>query len=270
MDARLPDATFRLLRDFIHEQCGIYVPDTKKYLLETRLARRLVENGAASFDDYLAGVRANGQAELPHLFDAVTTNETYFHREPQQLDVFVSHVVPRVFERRGTKDIRIWSCACSTGEEPYTLAGLVRDHAPDARCDILASDISETALESARRGLYNSYSVRLVPEAFQRRYLRRAEDLYELDESLRRAVRFQNINLVDEKRMKTVMNVDVVFCRNVLIYFDDRAKQKAVSLLYDALVPQGILVVGASESLHNVTRAFKPVIVNKVILYQKG
>lgn len=270
MEPRLPDATFRQLRDLIHGLCGIYVPDTKKYLLETRLARRLAGMRMATFDEYLSHLRMDGAQELPHLFDAVTTNETYFFREPQQFDVLFQAVFPRLIARKGSKDLAIWSAACSTGDEPYTLAILLRETLPDVRAVIVGSDISESALESARRGVYNSYAVRLVPEIIQRKYFRRGEDVFELDESIRRVVRFQNLNLIDERKMRLMRNFDVILCRNVLIYFDDRAKQKAVSLLYDSLASQGSLVVGASESLHNVTRAFMPLIENKVILYQKG
>jgi len=266
----LSEATFRSLRDHIYDLSGIYVQDSKKYFLETRLSRRLLENSLPDFDAYLRLLRTNGNGELRFLYNTVTTNETYFFREPQQFDVFASYVLPRIVERKRNRDIRIWSAACSTGEEPYTISAILRENAPLVRAEVIGSDISEGVVESARRGIYTSYAVRIVPPHYLRRYFRECDHAYEFDEGIRRTVRFLNINLVDEKQVRAVRDADVIFCRNVLIYFDDKAKRKAVSLLYDALAPEGFLVIGTSESLHNVTRALRPTVVNKVVLYQKA
>ncbi|MBP2675135.1 MAG: chemotaxis protein methyltransferase 2 [Deltaproteobacteria bacterium] len=266
----LQDASFRSLRDYIYEQTGIFVPDSKKYFLENRLSRRVQENKLASFDDYLPFIRSNGNCELKILFGAVTTNETYFFREPQQFDVFTKHVLPRVLDRKRNKEIRVWSAACSSGEEAYTVAAILKETAPTVRADIIGSDISEGVLESARRGVYSSYSVRIVPPYYQQKYFRNSGDTYEFDEALRRTVRFMNVNLIDEKSVRAIREADVIFCRNVLIYFDDKSKRKAVSLLYDALAPNGFLMVGTSESLHNVTRALQPTVIDRVVLYQKA
>lgn len=266
----LQDATFKGLRDYIYERTGIYVPDTKKYFLENRLARRITDNKLAGFDDYLPFLRSRGEAELKILYGVVTTNETYFFREPQQFDVFTKHVLPRVLDRKRNKEIRVWSAACSSGEEPYTVAAILKETVPAVRTDIIGTDISEGVLESARRGIYSSYAVRIVPPYYQQKYFRANGETYEFDESLRKAVRFMNVNLIDDKSVKAIRDVDVIFCRNVLIYFDDKSKRKAVSLLYDALAPNGFLLVGTSESLHNVTRALQPTVIDRVVLYQKA
>ncbi|HXG31314.1 MAG TPA: protein-glutamate O-methyltransferase CheR [Thermodesulfobacteriota bacterium] len=266
----LQDTTFKQLRDLIYEKSGIFIPDTKKYFLENRLMRRIEENNLDSFEDYLYLIRqeSNGN-ELKRLYDAITTNETFFFREPHQLDVFVNEVLPRVMEQKKTRDIKVWSAACSTGEEPYTISMLLKEGCMDGRVEIIASDISDGALESATRAVYNSYSVRNVPDHYLKRYFVCDGQSYVLDQSVKKTVRFLNINLMDEKRVKSISNMDVIFCRNVLIYFDDKAKQKAVSLLYGCLKTGGFLFVGSAESLHNVTRAFKPVVINKVVVYQK-
>ena len=266
----LQDTTFRQIRDFIYEKSGIYITDAKKYLIEKKLAHRLQERNLNSFDDYLYAVKysANG-SELGKLFDAITTNETYFFREPQQLAVCVDAVVPLVQEMKKTKDIRLWSAACSTGEEAYTLAMMLLEKKSCSRIEVLASDISSEVLESAKKAAYGSYSMRNVPEPYLRKYFRNNGWSHELDASVKNLVKFMNLNLIDPGRMRAVQGMDIIFCRNVLIYFDDKAKQRAVSLLYDSLRPGGFLFIGSSESLHNVTRAFKPAIFNKVVAYQR-
>lgn len=266
----LQDATFKALRDYIYEHTGIYVPDTKKYFLENRLARRITDNKLPGYEEYLPFLRSKGESELKILYGVITTNETYFFREPQQFDVFTKHILPRVLDRKRNKEIRVWSAACSSGEEPYTVAAILKETAPAVRADIIGSDISDGVLESARRGIYSSYAVRIVPPYYQQKYFRCNGETFEFDDSLRKAVRFMNINLIDEKSVRAIRDADVIFCRNVLIYFDDKSKRKAVSLLYDALAPNGFLLVGTSESLHNVTRALQPTVIDRVVLYQKA
>lgn len=272
MDILLQDSTFRKFREFIYEASGIFIPDTKKYLIESRLIRRIQTGNFSSYEDYLNFITSNSNVgERSKLFDCITTNETYFFREPQQLEVFVNDVAPKVLEQKKTKEIKLWSAACSTGEEPYNLVMLLRERTAGVRMEVTGSDISENVLESAKKGVFSSYSVRNIPELYMKKYFRvNGQMTFELDNSIRSSVSFSNINLVDEKKMRTVRGVDVIFCRNVLIYFDDKAKQKAVSYLYDSLRPGGYLFVGSSESLHSVTRAFRPVIFNKVVVYQKG
>lgn len=270
MSIVLKDSAFRELRDFIYERCGIYISDAKKYLLESRLAKRVGHNNLSSFEDYLYLLKYNSNSnELVSLYDAITTNETFFFREPQHYDILIDSVLPGVMKQNGSRGIRIWSAACSTGEEPYTLMMLFREKITGVNVDMFASDISNGVLESAKTAVYSSYSVRNVPEPFLRKYFKPAGQLYELDQTIKKSVKFMNINLVDNMKTKTVRDADVIFCRNVLIYFDEKAKQKVVSHLYDSLKPGGYLFIGASESLHNVTRAFKPMIINKVVVYQK-
>jgi chemotaxis protein methyltransferase CheR len=266
----LTDSTFKQLRDFIYEKSGIYIADTKKYLVEKKLATRLQERHLNSFEDYLSQIKFGANAdELNKLYDAITTNETYFFREPQQLTVCVDSVIPQIMEKKGSKDIKIWSAACSTGEEAYTLVLMLLEKRSCNRIEVVASDISNEVLESAKKAVYGSYAMRNVSEAYLKKYFKSNGWTQELDASVKNVVRFMNINLIDAAKMRAVQGMDVVFCRNVLIYFDDKAKQKAVSLLYDSLRPGGFLFVGSAESLHNVTRAFKPVMFDKVVAYQR-
>ncbi|RJQ55767.1 MAG: protein-glutamate O-methyltransferase CheR [Nitrospiraceae bacterium] len=267
----LQDSTFQGLRDHIYEKSGIYIADTKKYLIENRLARILQEKNLKSYEDYLKLIKfsLNGN-ELSRLLDAVTTNETYFFREPDQLNIFVNEIMPKLLMQK-KHAVRIWSAACSSGEEPYTLAMMLlqKGYSPK-QFEITGSDISESVLEAARKAVYNSYSVRNIPEPFLNKYFSGSEQKFALNESVRNMVRFMKVNLVDDKNIKSLRHMDAVLCRNVLIYFDVKSKQKVVSHLYDCLNDGGHLFIGASESLHNVTRAFRPNVLNKVIVYQKG
>jgi chemotaxis protein methyltransferase CheR len=271
MDISLQDSTFRELRDFIYEKSGIFISDSKKYFIENRLIRRIQERNLKGFEDYLNFVKysTNGD-EVTKLLDAVTTNETCFFREPHHFDVLCDYIVPEVTKQKGSGKVKIWSAACSTGEEPYTITMVFMEKRPDIKLELYASDISQSALNSAEKAVYNAYSTRNVPEPYLKKYFRQERENYILDPCVKKSVRFMNINLTDEKKMRTMRDIDVIFCRNVLIYFDDRAKQKSVSLLYDSLKPGGFLIIGSSESLHTVTRAFRPFVINNTVIYKKG
>jgi|WetSurMetagenome_2_1015567.scaffolds.fasta_scaffold00259_13 chemotaxis protein methyltransferase CheR len=271
----LKDETFRQIRDFIYEKSGIFIPDNKKYFIENRLGKKIQEKALKSYEDYLYILKFGGEKkESRELFDLVTTNETFFFREPLQFDLLFGELLAKIIAengKAGRKDIKIWSAACSTGEEPYTIGMMLleRPEAAGLRKEIVASDISDSVLGSARSGVYGSYSIRNVSEYYMKKYFTVNNQQYNLSPSVKSMVRFLNVNLMEDKDTKALRGFDVVFCRNVLIYFDEKAKQKAVSCLYDALRPNGYLFIGTSESLHNITRAFKPTVINKVIIYQK-
>jgi chemotaxis protein methyltransferase CheR len=271
----LADETFRQIRDFIYEKSGIFIPDNKKYFIETRLGKKIQEKNLKSYEDYLYILKFGGdKKEQTVLFDLVTTNETFFFREPQQFDVLMNELIPKIIAenaKAGRKDLRFWSAASSTGEEAYTIGMLLLEKTETAglRKEITASDLSDQVLASARNAVYGSYSIRNVPENYMKKYFVNTNQQYQLAASVKAMVKFMNLNLIDDKDTRALRGYDVVFCRNVLIYFDDKAKQKAVSALYDALRPNGYLFIGTSESLHNITRAFKPTVINKVIVYQK-
>ncbi|MEW6248561.1 MAG: protein-glutamate O-methyltransferase CheR [Nitrospirota bacterium] len=267
-------STFKELRDLIYERTGIFFQENKKYVLESRLQPRLRERRCASFDEYARLLRFDAwrDKELNMLFNLVTTNETYFYRDLPQLDAFMNVILPAVMEdNQSTSQLRIWSAACSTGDEPYTLAILLLEHAPLAKwsIEILATDLSEAVLHTARRGVYGPYAVRNVPPAILQKYFMVEDGQYVLSAKVKHHVKFANVNLYDRPRLKLIRGIDVIFCRNCLIYFDDCARQRVVSDLYDCLKPNGYLVIGFSESLHNLTRAFQPVHANRSVVYRK-
>ena len=264
--------TFKRLRNIIYEESGIFIPDTKKYLVEKKVAPRVEARGLSGFDEYLQVLESGGNAEeMGRLFDAITTNETSFFREPEHFAVLAEHVLPDLVRGGGgVKSVSLWSSACSTGEEPYTMAIVLNEKVPALRASIYASDISNRTLESARRAVYNSYSLRNTPAYYMTKYFKNGGEAWELNQEIKNAVRFMNINLADDRKQKFFPGMmDVIFCRNVLIYFDMQSKRKAVARLYDSLKPGGYLFIGKSESLHDITRAFKPVIFDNTLVYKR-
>jgi len=273
--SKLDAPTFETLRAFIYDKTGIYFQDNKRYLLESRVSRRLKALQLDSFADYARQVTTRGpRGELGHLINAITINETFFFRHQAQYDVLVDHLIPNLIAERGERcRLRFWSAASSTGEEAYSLALLfeekVKPRYPNVRLDIVATDIDTNAIQEARDGLYNSYATRNVPEAWLRKYFTAEERGHRLSADIRRRVRFKQVNLADRLAMQRMRNFDVIFCANVLIYFDDTSKQQVVGSLYNSLGAGGYLFVGFSESLYGVTQAFHAVRIDKTTAYQK-
>lgn len=269
---------FTLLRDFIYEKAGIYFAENKVYLLESRLAGRIEELGLSSYEEYHYYLKYGGQKtsqELICLFDLVTTNETSFFRNPPQLDAFKMIIEKNYANgRMPPGGLKIWSAGCSTGEEPYTLAILMLEIS--ARMGrplpftIFGTDISSKALESAKRAVFNNYSVRNTDKTMLQRYFTEERGLYALKDIVKRQTTFDFLNLIDSDSLRKYKQMDMIFCRNVLIYFDEKGKKKAIENLYQSLKPGGYLTIGHAESLHNISRGFKPLIFPGTIAYQKG
>lgn len=277
-DLQISDTEFLQLRDFIYQQCGIFIAENRKYLVENRLSNRIKELNLKSYSEYYNFLRfdAGRRDELKKLFEVVTTNETSFFRNPPQLKVFQDCVLSEVIadcRRSGKKRIRIWSAGCSTGEEPYTLAIILQEVLKNeiASWDIkiTANDLSEAVLAAARRGVYNEYALRTTPPEIIRTYFTKEGTTYKITPSLKRLVSFGQINLSDREQLRRVEKSQIVFCRNVIIYFDDEMKRKVIGAFYDNLEPNGMLLIGHSESLHNISRAFKPEHHTGAIVYRK-
>ena len=184
--------------------------------------------------------------------------------------MIINDLLPEIIKSKaGAKHLRIWSAACSSGEEPYTLAMLLKSRRPDVTFVIMATDICKQGVESAKRGGYSSYSDRNVEEPYMQKHFTHQGESYHLSEEIKNSVRFSQHNMLASFRPPELNNLDIVLCRNVLIYFDNKTKQDAVSTAYDSLSSGGYLVIGSSESLHNVTRAFKPRTIGKVVAYGK-
>ena len=278
-ELKVSDDEFRQLRDFIYTQCGIFIGENRKYLIENRLANRIRELNLTSYGEYYNYLRfdPNKRAELTKLFEVVTTNETSFYRNPPQLQVFQDEVLKTHIEnlrKLNQKKLRIWSAGCSTGEEPYTIAVIIHEVLKQEvltwDIKITANDLSEAVLAAARRGVYSEYALRTMPQDLIAKYFTKEENkTYKLDPKLKHLVSFGQINLNDRQQIARVERSHIVFCRNVIIYFDDDMKRRVINAFYDNLLPDGALLIGHSESLHNISRAFKPEHHKGTIVYRK-
>lgn len=277
-DLKISDAEFVQLRDFIYSQSGIFVADSRKYLVENRLAARLKELDLNSFAEYHYYLQYDPgrRQELNRLFEVITTNETSFYRNPPQLKVFQDQVLPDVLDRlrsQRQKRLRIWSAGCSTGEEPYTLAiilmEVLRTELSSWDIRITANDLSEAVLAAARQGVFNEYTLRTTPKEIVARYFNQDGSRFVIRPEVKRLVSFGQINLSNRDQLKRVDRSQIVFCRNVIIYFDDAMKKKVVGSFYENLAPGGFLVLGHSETLHKISSAFRPKFISGAVAYQK-
>lgn len=274
---KLTDELFSTFRQFIYTRTGIFFADNKKYLLESRLNRRLTALGIGTYDSYFkALMNGQGSAELTHLINSVTINETFYFRNEPQFAAFEGLIIPELIDKRkadGTNKMKIWSAACSAGDEPYTIAMIIKEKIvpffPQIKFEIVGTDINTQALDSARRGIYKEYSVRNIPQNYLAKYFHKDEDKYVLSEEIRKMVEFKELNLFDRSAMRLMRGVDVAFAANVLIYFDFNSKQTVVSSIYDSMNKGGYFFVGYSETLYGLTQAFKPVHFEKAIAYIK-
>ena len=272
----LPDDVFRLLRDFIHGYCGIYFDDGSKYLLERRLARRLELHRLRSFEEYYHFLRYDRkrEEELTALIDNLTTNETYFFRENAQLHAFSEEILPDLRERlAGRKSLRIWSAGCSTGEEPYTIAILLLESGDwwrDWQVEIIGSDINQRVLHTARKGVYKKGAHRATDPGMLAKYFTPDEKGdYRVIDRVKELVSFSYVNLLDPHKTSLIGGMDVIFCRNVIIYFDREAKKKVIESFYHKLRDGGYLLLGHSESLINLSNAFVLRTLKHDMVYQK-
>ncbi len=270
----LPDDVFRLLRDFIRDYCGLYFDDTSKYLLEKRLSRRVRLHQLNTFLDYyrFLSYDRRREAELVEVVDSLTTNETYFFREEAQLRAFRDEILPGIIGPGGQKTFKVWSAGCSTGEEPYTI-GMILSEAGflgGAEVEIIGSDINQKVLTAARRGVYRRGSFRAIRDDMMRKYFKEeSPGSFRISDDIKKLVTFSHLNLFDPYRLSFLKGFDVIFCRNVIIYFDPESKKKLIKMFYDKLSPGGYLLLGHAESLLNVTTAFRLVHLRNDMVYQK-
>lgn len=276
-DMLMSEEEFRLIRDIIYSHCGLFFDSDTKYLLEKRLARRLPLHQLRSFKDYhhfLKYDRKKDQ-ELSDLMDVLTTNETYFFREAFQLKALTEEILPEVKaakEQRGEKTLRIWSAGCSTGEEPYTIAMLIMEMGcfQGWRVEIVGTDISQRVLQQSRKAVYGKSSFRTTEERYINRFFQEQEGgFFRVNDEVRELVTISHLNLFDQNRLALLGKMDVIFCRNVIIYFDQIAKKRVVESFYQMLHGGGYLLLGHSESLMNISTAFALKHLKNDMVYQK-
>ncbi|SMC44381.1 chemotaxis protein methyltransferase CheR [Rhizobium sp. RU36D] len=263
---RISDRNFNRLASFIYDYSGIKMPPGKRTMLEGRLRRRLRVTGHGTFDDYCEYLfKEDGlESETIYLIDAVTTNKTDFFREPNHFEYLVRHVLPTYDQVFGPK-LRVWSSACSTGAEPYTIAMLLEEHiepALNSHYRILATDLSTEVLETARKGIYPRDMVAPVPPALRQKYALQHVDPsrpeIRIHPKLRSRVGFARLNLMDEE-YRVGDPMQIIFCRNVMIYFDKPTQQRVLTRLCNNLVSGGYLFIGHSETVSGFDLPIKQV-----------
>jgi chemotaxis protein methyltransferase CheR len=269
---------FATIRDEMYRKLGLYFEDSKVYFIQKRLEKRMEMLSVQSFADYSFLLRfgdAKGQ-EMQALANLVTTNETYMFREFEQLQAFADHCLPMVLkpqEAANDRRLRIWSAGCSSGEEPYTLAIILQEVMHDfAKWDIKikATDIDEVRLEMARRAVYDERSVKEIPpEYFDRHMTRLPAGYYGIKPETAKVVEVEHLNLSDRLAMRGMRQFDFIFCRNVLIYFDDASRKAVVDHFYNALKPGGFIFLGHSESIGRISTAFKLLRLGQHLVYRK-
>ncbi len=271
----LPTDIFRLIRDFIRNYCGIYFDDKSKYILERRLNRRLKINHLKDFREYyrLLMYDKNRDKELREIIDVLTVNETYFFRERNQLTAFSEEIIPELKKKKkDKKKINIWSAGCSTGEEPYSISILMLEKGgfSDWDVNILGSDISQRVLRVAREGIYKKNSFRATDPYFIKSYFQEQQngDQRILDK-VKKLVNFNCLNLLDSLRVRLIGKMDVIFCRNVLIYFDKDTRKKVIENFFNLLREGGYLLLGHSESLISISTDFELKHLKNDMVYQK-
>jgi chemotaxis protein methyltransferase CheR len=271
----LTDDVFRLLRELIRDYSGIYFDDSSKFLLERRLNGRLAAHNITNFRDYYRYILydRNREAELSAIMDVLTVNETYFFREKNQLKAFSEEILPELKEKnRGKKRIRILSAGCSTGEEPYTIAMLILESNLFRTWDveIVGCDINRRVLQAARRGLYRKNSFRCTEEYYTRKYFENtSEGSQKIGDGVKKIVNFGYLNLHDSLKVRFMNKMDVVFCRNVLIYFDATARKGVIENFFNILDHNGYLLLGHAESLINISTAFSLKHLKNDLVYQR-
>jgi chemotaxis protein methyltransferase CheR len=268
------DEDFLRMRDLIHGHCGIMLPESLKFVAERRLRPRLDFANLSSFSAYYRSIKYahNPTAELEEIVDLITTNETYFFREPRQLECFIQEIVPDLMRQRDVHlPLRIWSAGCASGEEPFTLAMLFKEMgaAMPAALDIFGSDISRKVLRQARQGIYREHSFRETSTARRQRFFVPKGREWALRDDIRKMVTFGQVNLVDEAALNFLSNVDVIFCRNVLIYFSKESRARLLDSFFRKLRPGGYLLLGHSETLLSTDTAFEVAALNRDIVYRK-
>jgi chemotaxis protein methyltransferase CheR len=253
---------FERLSHFIYNHCGIKMPPVKRTMLESRLQKRLRLLGISSFRDYcdLIFKSPNGGSELVHMIDAVTTNKTDFFREPFHFTFLSETVLPEFIQRGGSRvrvPFTVWSSACSSGEEPYTLALVMNEFEsqnPGFKFTIMATDISTKVLDKAKVGIYDENQTSMIPLSMKQKYFLRSKDRTKgqvrVIPELRSSIAFRRLNLMDEKYSIPEASLDAVFCRNVIIYFDRQTQGALLDRICRYIKQDGYLFLGHSESIH--------------------
>jgi chemotaxis protein methyltransferase CheR len=270
----MTEEEFRRLCDFLYRKTGMVFTEAKRYYVDRRVNERTAQTGATSFASYFARLRSDVNDEIAQFINAFTINETYFYREDNQLHCLTADLLrERTKNRSPDETIRIWSVPCSTGEEPFSIAMWLLENWPQVdsyNIEIVGSDIDTRVLEAAAEGLFGKRALmRLSPALIEKYFVPEGPDHWRIVEELRQSVRFSPVNLVDPASTRPNGQFDVIFCRNVLIYFDNASRRVAAENLYENLLPGGYICLGHSESMSRISPLFEISRFTDAIVYQR-
>jgi chemotaxis protein methyltransferase CheR len=270
----ISDEDFEKFREFFYRKTGIQFEATKRYFVDKRLIERVAATGHDSFRSYFTFVRFQASSEeLQHLTNLMTVNETYFFREEYQFQCLVRSILPALVKtKRNSNPVRIWVIPSSSGEEPYSIAIYLLEHWAGIHqwdVEIVASDIDTKILAQAQAGIHSARSVKDLPPHILSTYFKLVPTGYQICEDLRNSIKFTRVNLAERSDTRSYRNFDVIFCRNLLIYFDDVSRRTAAEMLFESLNPGGYICLGHSESMSRISPLFRVRKFPEAIVYQK-
>jgi chemotaxis protein methyltransferase CheR len=265
---------FRKLAEFLYRRTGMVFNEAKRYYVERRILDRMAATASDTFAGYFTVLRSETHREVEHLINAFTVNETYFYREDHQLECLARDLLPeRVRSRQAGEAIRIWSAPCSTGEEPYSIAMWLLENWPlvDAYdIEIIGSDIDTRALEAAANGSYGKRALMRLPADIIAKYFHQVDEhSWQILDDLRQSVQFSRVNIMETRETRPHGRFDVIFCRNVLIYFDDESRRVAAENLFENLLPGGFICLGHTESMSRISPLFEVCRFSNAIVYRR-
>ena len=265
----LSEDEFKQFRDHIYNESGIHFSESNRTILESRLKERLRKTGVEAIESYYKKIR-DDKEEMRTLLDTVTTNLTRFFRNNMHFQTLEHYVIPELVkykQDKGNPKISVWSAGCSTGEEPYSIAMVLKDKVPsNFKISVVASDLSLKSLMTAKEGYYPDNKMSGVPEKYLQRFFERKDGGYQVKDELKNLIRFDYHNLKFESGLT---DLDVVFCRNVIIYFDETAQKSVIEKFYRAMNNHSYLFIGHSESLFGMNTNFEFLKTDWAVIYRK-
>jgi len=266
---------YRRLCDFLYRRTGMVFTESKRYFVERRVIDRMAAVGLVRFSDYFTHLRVNALDEIEHFVNSITVNETYFYREDYHFHCLTKDLLRRrISENPGAASLRIWAFPCSTGEEPYSLAMWLLENWPPVdsyNVEIIGSDIDTKVLRAAREGMYGERALmRLTPDLIRKYFLQIEPQKWQIIPELRESVQFSRVNVLDIAETQGQGKFDVIFCRNMLIYFDDASRRRAAENLYESLLPGGFICLGHTESMSRISSLFEVCRFEDAIVYQRA
>jgi len=276
----IPAGAYRRFCELIYQKTGLFFDEEKRYFVESRVKRRMKALAAGSFREYFINLRfSRSNDEMQELINLLTVNETYFNREPQHFDAMINEFLPEYMAKkakRGKRELKIWCMPCATGEEPYTIAMhlLERIHEiDDWNVHLFASDIDTCVLEHAQVGIYSTRAVKQLPNGWTDTYFehraRQGQAEYHLRDVLKQSVEFSLLNMTAANEVRKMRGMDVIFCRNVLFYFDEPTRRQVANHLHGCLNSGGLFFISATESMSRISNLFKPKRFNGCLGYIK-